>query len=93
MAKYRYTTASDVPVKMELTVYEMRTLCNILQQEVARKGSDRWFAKDLHSVLIEAISKAGDAMKLEGDWLIRSTIQHLTDDMNDAQEAADKVES
>ena len=93
MAKYGYTTAGDVPVRIEMTVYEMRTLCTILQGEVARKGADRWYAADLHTQLVEAIGKAGDAMRAEGDWLTKSTIQHLTDGLNDAREQADKVEA
>lgn len=93
MAQYNYTTASDVPVKMTLTVYEMRTICRILQREVARKGDDRWYAKDLHTTLVEAISAAGESMKSEGDWITKTTIQHLTDDINDAQAEADKIEA
>jgi len=93
MAKYGYTVASDIPVRMEFTVHEMRTLCDILQREVARKGADRWYAADLHTQLVEAIGKAGDAMRLEGDWLAQSTIQHLTDGLNDAREQADKIEA
>jgi hypothetical protein len=93
MAKYGYTVANDTPVRMELTVHEMRTLCSILQREVARKGEDRWFAGELHAQLVEAIGKAGDAMRCEGDWLTKSTIQHLTDGLNDAQEQADKLEA
>lgn len=93
MAKYCSTMASDVPVRMQMTVYEMRTLCDILQREVARKGSDRWYAKNLHATLVEAISAAGGAMDLEGRFIAGSTIQHLTDGINDAQAEADKADA
>lgn len=93
MAKYNYTTASDVPVKLTMTVYEMRALCDILRGEVARKGSERWLAKDLHATLVEALTAAGNALKCEGDWLTRSMIQNLRDGINDAQAEADKVDA
>jgi len=76
-----------------MTVYEMRTLCDILQREVARKGSDRWYAKDLHATLVEAIGAAGNSMRFEGDFIAQSTVQHLTDGINDAQAEADKVDA
>ena len=93
MAKYGYTVASDIPVRFDMTVHELRTLCSILQSEVARKGADRWYAADLHAQLVEAIGKAGDSMRIEGEWLATSTIKHLTDSLNDAQKQADEIDT
>lgn len=91
MAKYEYATASDIPVRMELTVYEMRTICAILQREVEAKGADRWFASTLHGELVEAIGKAGQSMKLEAEHIGSFLTQHLTDQLSEAQQRADQI--
>lgn len=91
MAKYAYTTSTDTPVRLELTVYELRTICAILQREVETKGADRWFASSLHGELVEAIGKAGQSMKLEADHIGSFLTQHLTDQLSEAQERADKI--
>ena len=57
------------------------------------KGEDRWYAEDLHKELVEAIGKAGESMRMEGDWLTKSTIQHLKDDLQAAHDEANKVEA
>ena len=93
MAKYSYTAAQDVPVRMTFTVAELRRVCEILHREVENKGPERFFARELHTTLTEAITQAGSSMEMESRWIANHMIQHLTDGLNDAQEKADKVEA
>ena len=93
MARFAYANPMDTPVRMELTVNELRRICDILQREVERGGPDRHFAKDLYAVLTEAIAKSGESMGLESNWIKNHMIQHLADKMNDAQEQANKLEA
>jgi len=91
MAKYNYTNANDIPVRMTFTATELKRICEILHHEVENKGSERFFAHDLHATLTEALTGAGRAMEVESRWVANHVIQHLADGMNDAQDKADKV--
>lgn len=84
MARHCYTMASDTPVRMELSVHEMRTLCRILQREIAGKQEHRFMAQDLHAALIDGLKAAGNSMQAEADYLKN----HATDDMVDQLNAA-----
>jgi len=91
MAKYDYTVAIDVPVRMTFTCHDLQRICEILHHEVENKVAERFFARDLHATITAALASAGQALELESKWISKHTIQHLSDGMNDAQEKADKV--
>jgi len=84
MARHCYTMANDTPVRMELSVHEMRNLCRILQREVAGKHEHRFMARDLHDALIDGLKRASESMRVEADYLKN----HATDDMVDQLNAA-----
>lgn len=89
MATYAYTVANDAPVSLRFTIRELRTICDILQREVERKGSDRLYARDLHAQLQDALRQASASLTLEGSFIERHTIAHLSDGMNDAIEKSE----
>jgi len=92
MAKYRYVTTQDVPVTMTFTAYELRRICEILHREVENKGTERFFARELHTTLTEALTEVGTSMEMESKFIANHIIRHLADGMNDAQEKAHAVE-
>jgi orotate phosphoribosyltransferase-like protein len=93
MAKYCFTMTTETPVRLELTVYEMRKLCRILQREVAGDHAERFLAEDLHAVLVDGIKTAGTTMRVEADYLANHVVEDMADQLASAAQQRDRAKA
>ena len=93
MAKYCFTMTTETPVRLELTVYEMRKLCRILQREIAGDHAERFLAEDLHAVLVDGIKTAGTTMRVEADYLANHVVDDMADQLASAAQQRDRAKA
>jgi len=93
MAKHSYTVATDVPVRIDITVDEMRTLCRILRGTIARRDAHHYFARDLHGTLLESIKQAAESMALEANHLKTHVTEDMVAQLNDAIRRSETVKT
>ena len=93
MARYCFTMTTETPVRLELTVHEMRKLCRILQREVAGDHADRFLAEDLHAVLVDGIKTAGTTMRVDADHLAKHAADDMADQLASAVQQRDRAKA